>query len=200
MVGSGELFIGTNFTAVALPPENLKNHTYGNAGPLFIGLIYGTYNLDLSDSIRVFPDSFPLFPNVHIRATLAVIHVQNVMNENIAALGLQEVSRDARNIFHRRSLYVQFHDSYIFNIDKVFPDPDPPMSGENLSSLRLFIPGELTLLPGSEETVKEVKEFSILTGTSILGGLWTFMTGIFSLIFGSSLLLVLFGEPSLSLL
>jgi len=45
--------------------------------------------------------------------------------------------------------------------------------------------------------VKDVEQSTIIGGTSILGGLWTFMTGIFSLIFGSSLLLVLFGKPSL---
>jgi len=96
-------------------------------------------------------------------------------------------------------LYVQFDDSYIFNIDKVFPDPNPPISGEIFSSLRILIPQDpgFFYLPGSFELVKDVEQSTIIGGTSILGGLWTFMTGIFSLIFGSSLLLVLFGKPSL---
>jgi len=97
-------------------------------------------------------------------------------------------------------LYVQFQDSYSFNIDKVFPDPEPPISGENSSSLRIFIPGYPGDLPGSNELIKEVKPSSILTGISTLGGIWTFMTGIFSLVFGSPLLLVLFGKSSLFLL
>jgi len=96
-------------------------------------------------------------------------------------------------------LYVQFDDSYIFNIDKVFPDPNPPISGEIFSSLRIFIPPDSfeLHLPGMNELVKDVGQSTIIGETSILGGLWTFMTGIFSLIFGSSLLLVLFGKPSL---
>ena len=190
----GELFIGTNFTASVQALTNgtdLKKDLHGNLGPLMIQLRYGT---------DPFGDLFPLFPNVHIRATLAVKHMQSVTSEKIAATGLQAVGRDVQNIFHHRSLHVQFRDSYTFNIDKVFPDPDPPISGEILSSLRIFIPSDSSMLYGSHKIEKEVKEFSILTGTSILGGLWTFMTGIFSLIFGSSLLLVLFGEPSLSLL
>jgi len=97
-------------------------------------------------------------------------------------------------------LYVQFRDSYFFNIDKVFPDPDPPISGESFSSLRIFIPGESSQISGSNELVKEVKPSSILTGISTFGGIWTFITGIFSLVFGSSLLLVLFGKPSSFLL
>ena len=40
------------------------------------------------------------------------------------------------------------------------------------------------MLRGSTELIKEVEQSSILTGTSILGGLWTFMTGIFSFVFG----------------
>jgi len=85
----------------------------------------------------------------------------------------------------------------MFSIDKVSPDPSPPISGKNLSSLRIFIPSGANYLPRGLESVKEVKQSTILTGTSILGGLWTFMTGFFSLIFGSSLLLVVFGKPYL---
>ena len=88
---------------------------------------------------------------------------------------------------------------YIFNIDKVFPDPNPPISGETFSSLRILIPSDSFdfNLPGSLELVRDVEQSTIIGGTSILGGLWTFMTGIFSLVFGSSLLLVIFGKPSL---
>jgi len=96
-------------------------------------------------------------------------------------------------------LYIQYKDWYIFNIDKITPDPDPSISEKILSSLRIFIPEDLVLLPGSKVMIQDVRQSTILTGTSILGGLWTFMTGIFSLIFGSSLLLVLFGEPRLLL-
>ena len=96
------------------------------------------------------------------------------------------------------SLFVQFHDLNFFNIDKVFPDSNPPISGEIFSSLRIFIPADLfsVLLPGANELVRDIGQSTIIGETSILGGLWTFMTGIFSLIFGSSLLLVIFGTPS----
>jgi len=96
-------------------------------------------------------------------------------------------------------LYFQFDDLYSFNIDKVFPDPNPPISGEIFSSLRILIPGHdlLNTVHGLYESVKDVGQSTVIGGTSILGGLWTFMTGIFSLIFGSSLLLVIFGKPFL---
>ena len=192
---SGELFIGTNFTEIALDLKNgadWAKDLHGNANPLMIALGYGTD--------RKSGNFFWLFPNVHIRATLAVVYRQLMTNTNKAAFGLQKVGGDAQNNFHHGSLCVQYEDSYTFSIDKVFPDPDPPILGENVSSLRIFIPSDTAGLPGTNEVVKDVKQFSVLGGTSILGGVWTFMTGIFSLIFGSSLLLVIFGRSSLLLL
>ena len=96
-------------------------------------------------------------------------------------------------------LYVQLRSSLFFNIDQVFPDPDPPITGENISSIRIFIPagGSGLEIPGMNELEKEVRQSTLLDGTSLLGGVWTFMTGIFSLIFGSSLLLVAFGKSYL---
>ena len=81
----------------------------------------------------------------------------------------------------------------------MFPDPDPPITGENISSIRIFIPagGSGLEIPGMNELEKEVRQSTLLDGTSLLGGVWTFMTGIFSLIFGSSLLLVAFGKSYL---
>jgi len=84
----------------------------------------------------------------------------------------------------------------------VFPDPDPPITGENVSSIRTFIPavGYGLVIPGMTELEKEVRQSTVVDRTPLLGGVWTFMTGIFSLIFGSSLLLVAFGKPYLQIL
>ena len=120
---------------------------------LTVQLQYGVAD----DSFPLYPSPFPLFPNVHIRATLAMTHLQSITNENIASLGLQKVGRDTRNISQCRWLYVQFQDSYFFNIGKVFPEPDPPISGEIFSSLRILIPGKSYRISGSHELVKEVK-------------------------------------------
>jgi len=59
-------------------------------------------------------------------------------------------------------LFVQFHDLNLFNIDKVFPDSNPPISGEIFSSLRIFIPADLfsVLLPGSDEGETDVSRFT----------------------------------------
>jgi hypothetical protein len=42
---------------------------------------------------------------------------------------------------------------------------------------------------------REVNSRTVVEGFATLGGAWTFMDGIFAGIFGSTLLLVLFGAP-----
>jgi len=183
---SGELFIGVNFTAIAL--EN--DRSFGKDPFVSIQLGYGIINQ--------LESAFPLFSNVQLRATLVVIRRETLTNTKLAALEFQKAGRGAQKIYQHRYIFVQFHDLNFFNIDKVFPDSNPPISGEFFSSLRIFIPADLfsVLLPGANESVRDVGQSTIIGETSILGGLWTFMTGIFSLIFGSSLLLVIFGTPS----
>ena len=92
-VTSGELVIGTNFTALALDLKNREDRAKdldGNANPLMITLGYrGDFGRN----------SFSLFPNVHIRATLTMTHVQSIMNPNIAAFGFQKVGRGCSKYF-----------------------------------------------------------------------------------------------------
>ena len=82
----------------------------------------------------------------------------------------------------------------------MFPDPNPLIAGENISPLRVLIPENYFDLPRSNEFMKEVEQSTVLNGVTILSGLWTFMSGTFAIIFGSSLLLVAFGKSSLFLI
>jgi len=86
-VFSGELFIGANLTAIAL-----KNDRHLGKDPLvWIQLGYGD---DLPRE-----NGFPLFPNVQLRATLAVTCRQTLTNTNLAALGFKKVGCDIQKIF-----------------------------------------------------------------------------------------------------
>jgi len=79
---SGELFIGVNFTAIAL--EN--NRPFGKDPFVLIQLRYGIINQ--------FGSAFSLFSNVHLWATLTVIHRQTLANTNTVALRFQKVDCD----------------------------------------------------------------------------------------------------------
>jgi len=94
---SGELFIGANFTAIVLAlkdngqsEKDLSRH----AQFVLIQLGYGI--------IDTLGNAFPLLPDVHLRATLAVTHRQALANTGITALGFQKVGCDAQMIFKRR--------------------------------------------------------------------------------------------------
>jgi len=63
----------------------------------------------------------------------------------------------------------------MFIIDKVSLDSDPPISEKGFLSLKIYLTGDTPMLHRLTELIKEVEQSSILTGTSILGGLWTFM-------------------------
>ena len=86
---SGELFIVTTFTAIALALQNdghLEKCLTRHLEFLLIQLGYG----------RDIGNIFPLFPNVHLCATLAVTHRQTLKNTDTTALG---VGCDAQKIF-----------------------------------------------------------------------------------------------------
>ena len=100
----GELFIGANFTATTLAFENgseFEKGLHGNMGPLMIWLQYGTAD-NVGSSYPLLVNNFMLFPNVHIRATLAITHRQIMTNEKTAPLGLQKVGCDVQNILQHR--------------------------------------------------------------------------------------------------
>ena len=102
-VSFGELFIGANFTSIALA---LKNDT--SLGDQIRHPEFLLIQLGMNDYI---PDgfhddtpaiTFPVYPNVQLRATLAMTHRQTLKNKKMAALGLQKVGCDVQKIFQRR--------------------------------------------------------------------------------------------------
>jgi len=99
----GELFIGANFTAIALA---LKNDTFlgdQTRHPEILQIQLGMNDYfpgGFHDNVPV--NTFPLYRNVQLRATLAVTHRQTLKNKNMAALGLQKVGCETQKIFQCR--------------------------------------------------------------------------------------------------
>jgi len=91
----GELFIGTNFTAIALALQNNTSLEAGVQHPEFLLILLGV-NDDL------LANAFPLYRNVQLRATLAMTRRQALKNKKIAALGLQKVGCDVQKIIQHR--------------------------------------------------------------------------------------------------
>jgi hypothetical protein len=89
----------------------------------------------------------------------------------------------------------------------VFPDPqaaNPDLGiprSTNISTLRVFLQdnnflGDPRLRDvgwGGWSVIQDYTDKSVLNGYASVGGLWTFLSGIFTIVFGSSLLRILFG-------
>lgn len=82
----------------------------------------------------------------------------------------------------------------------VFPDPqaaNPDLGiprSENISTLRVFVHDD-SFGDGHRgwTLIQDYRDKSVLNGFASVGGLWTFLSGIFTIVFGTSLLRMLFG-------
>ena len=84
-----------------------------------------------------------------------------------------------------------------FSAQPIDTIPDTSISpfisrGANISTLRVWTP----LVLGYIQTVltQDYRDASVVTGFSAVGGLWTTLGGIFTLVFGASMLHILYGE------
>jgi len=98
----GELFIGANFTAIALTLQNDTSLEDGFQHPEFLLISLKVYDDILSNAFPLHQNAFPPHRNVQLRATLAMTHRQTLKNNKIAALGFQKVGCDAQKIFQHR--------------------------------------------------------------------------------------------------
>ena len=77
----------------------------------------------------------------------------------------------------------------------VFPDPQAGISpriprSPEISTLRIYV-----MVDNSEWVLVQDNRYkSVVRGFSDVGGLWTFLSGTFAMVFGISLMRVLFGE------
>ena len=80
-------------------------------------------------------------------------------------------------------------------VSHLYPDPSTSpliQRGANISTLRLSVAREAT----QWNVIRDIKINSFIGGFSKVGGLWTFLSGIFAAIFGSPLIRSLFGTSS----
>jgi len=83
----------------------------------------------------------------------------------------------------------------------VYPDPlasESPLiqQGRNISTFRVIMQYRFS----ESRMLQDYRSASVLQGFSQVGGLWTFLTGVFAAIFGSTVIQILFGSISGSLL
>jgi hypothetical protein len=86
----------------------------------------------------------------------------------------------------------------VAQIIHVFPDPQAGKSPLIVRSPEIATIRVTTVVDASEWVIiQDSKEKSFLNGLSQTGGLWTFLSGVFAAVFGSSLMRILFGTSLL---
>ncbi|KAF9443378.1 hypothetical protein P691DRAFT_764326 [Macrolepiota fuliginosa MF-IS2] len=152
-----------------------------------------SHNLELKNAVQIavgmgepfeaalqYLSFFLLWPDLHLRGALSFSTMFVVNNTGLSKFGITKYRQIA-----------------VGSIGPVFPNLTPSVVGTNISSLRLFSPRNLSYL--RRQYSKEVQQHSVLGGFSVLGGLWTAFSGVFAMIFGTSILLVVFGIKPLSI-
>ncbi|KJA15136.1 hypothetical protein HYPSUDRAFT_48660 [Hypholoma sublateritium FD-334 SS-4] len=122
-----------------------------------------------------------LVPGVNMMGVVSMEIHQTFKNRGFATLGIFE----------------SLQSTLVGQVSQLYPDPSiSPLiqRGTNISTLRLSVVREDT----QWIVIRDIKNNSFIGGFSKVGGLWTFLSGIFAAIFGSSLMRILFGIKPIS--
>ncbi|KAJ7883257.1 hypothetical protein B0H13DRAFT_2046994 [Mycena leptocephala] len=131
--------------------------------------------------VNSYADVIPLMAGSHLSALFS-LKQRDLFSKN--AQDLLGITTPFRSIYLNSVLLVQ-------------PDPFPLDLGPNEASLRLRMRNDIV---GPVELVQEYTDASVLDGLATFGGFWTFVNGVFAMVFGANLLYFLLRRRSLSAL
>lgn len=139
-----------------------------------------------------------LIPGSNLIGLASVAVMQQFTAPGLSAFGLFDVWRFRKVYICVLTFDWQAFESYLLaQIGHVWPDPrasgDSPSEiipkGPSIGTLRI----SLQDAQAEFRILQEYRERSILRGLASVGGLWTFIGGVFSALFGSSLMRLFFG-------
>ncbi|EDQ99260.1 uncharacterized protein LACBIDRAFT_335177 [Laccaria bicolor S238N-H82] len=174
-----DLLITLNFTKIGLPVDVMSD-SYRNSVQIMIGLTNDT------------------------RTVVERTHGTTIL-PGVNLLGV--ITWDLRQLLKspRLSAFASLFDSYetipVSRVLSVYPDPLASASplilqGRDVSTFRVIMQYDLS----ESRMLQDYRSRSVLQGFSQVGGLWTFLTGVFAAIFGSTIVRILFGSISRSIL
>ena len=89
-------------------------------------------------------------------------------------------------------IFQNVQSTLIGQVTHLYPDPSSSSliaRAPEIATLRLSVMRDAS----QWDIIRDTKKNTFLSGFSKIGGLWTFLSGIFAAIFGSSLIRILFG-------
>ncbi|KAF9448386.1 hypothetical protein P691DRAFT_49951 [Macrolepiota fuliginosa MF-IS2] len=133
---------------------------------------------DSVDDVQASTPPMYLFPGARLHGIYQISIQERITNRRAAALGV-----------------AKYRSFVVTSVYSLFPDTiSPILADNNTATLRVSI-----VLPAEVPVEEEYYEKSVFNGFALLGGIWTIVNGLFAGMFGSTLLLVLFGVKPLSI-
>jgi len=190
-----DLLISIDYTKIGLPRDDIISTT-NNSVEVYIGLMNDAF----TTVYWTLPTTIP--PGVNLMGTLSLELWQLYKNVPVAALRIFSVcstfSFKCSMVPDSYFLYFCLQQSNIIMISQVlnvFTNPKAGISllipcSLNASTFQVFVQDD----PSEWITILDERDESVLSGLSRIGGLWAFLGGVFTVLFGTSLLCILFGK------
>lgn len=155
--------------------------------PLVIGLSNNTFD-DYTHTVPV-----TIIPGVNMAAPY-ILGIRQIYTSGVlATLGIFEVSMSAaqQRYITLKAVPAQATKTFLLpNIIAFYPDPTATFTGRNRSSLNIFSQANYGEVP----FIQDYQDKSVLAGFSSVGGLWTAFSGIFTILYGASMLHIFYGQ------
>ncbi|KAJ3561583.1 hypothetical protein NP233_g10105 [Leucocoprinus birnbaumii] len=174
--------------------ESLNNHrrellyTIDLPTTLDSSFLFSFYMTNITDIMRQEKNLRPImratqgtlvWPGASLVALGSLSLWEDLSSPAVAALGLPK----------------QFTKQFLYNVHSALQDPSPPtLQNNNSASIKIIF----DILTKDIYAGTASVENTVLGGFSIVGGIWTFVDGVFGLIFGCTLGFILFGLKPLS--
>ncbi|KAF8170386.1 hypothetical protein BJ912DRAFT_997456 [Pholiota molesta] len=119
---------------------------------------------------------------------------------NLVGIASMEIHRKFKNPgLSWFGLFESMQSTVIAQINQVFPDPQAGISpmiirSPEIATIRVSKQAVVT----QWTIIQDSKDKSFFNGLSQTGGLWTFLSGVFAVVFGGSLMRILFGTKPVS--
>ncbi|KAF8895219.1 hypothetical protein BD779DRAFT_1498193 [Infundibulicybe gibba] len=162
-----DLLVVVNFTALGMVPTTLVD------ARMFAISVIVSMTRSTEDVVKN-TEPIPLHPGSHILVSARRELRQQFSNLALSALGLFGSPRTF----------------WVTKVTSILPDFSPLIPRDNnTATLRIYLQNDMR----DWVVVEDYREKAIWDGFASVGGFWTFFDGLFAIVFGSGLMLVVFG-------
>jgi len=172
--GQPDLLVVVNYTTLGVSPNSIIDMRRSSI-TVRVGLTNNT------DTVIHRTVPFTILPGMNLVSTLTFELRQLYKRPVLSAFGL----------------FAPVDTFFVTRMLSLGPDPAiniDILRAPGISTLRTF-----AMIDSSELVfTQDDREYSVINGFSEIGGLWTFISGVFAAVFGSSLMRVLFGVKPIS--